>query len=153
MDQLGLEVISPLNWIDYKYDVVKHQIVHELGWREYGGKHYESVFTRFYQGFILPEKFGIDKRRAHFSTLICSGQMSREQALDAIAKPGYADEQLQIDKPFVLKKLGFSEAQFDDYISSPRVEHADFGKELSFYERYPVLKPLRPLVNALLSRR
>ncbi len=148
---LGLEVVSPLNWVDYRYDHVKNTIASELGWRDYGGKHYESIFTRFYQGYILPRKFKIDKRRAHFSTLICSNQMTRDEAMIAIARPGYSEVQLEADKPFVLKKLGFSVEEFDDYIASPRVEHSDFGTSKSFYESYPWIRIFRPLVNRVLK--
>jgi N-acetyl sugar amidotransferase len=79
---LKMEVVTPLNFIDYHYDQVKEEIKSKLGWRDYGGKHYESVWTRFYQGFILPYKFNIDKRKAHFSNLIFSGQMTKEEALE-----------------------------------------------------------------------
>ena len=85
----------------------------ELGWVYYGGKHYESVFTRFFQAYILPRKFGIDKRRAHLSTLICSGQLSRDQALTELEAPLYDPEQLREDREYVLKKLGLSEDEFE----------------------------------------
>lgn len=150
---LKLEIISPLNWVEYRYEEIKSIIKSELNWRDYGGKHYESVFTRFYQGYILPNKFGIDKRRAHFSTLICSGQMTREAAIELINKPGYEDTLLRIDKEFVLKKLGFSENEFEDYLKTPRVEHSAFGKGKSLYEKWPILKALRPLVNFIYPER
>lgn len=150
---LRLEVVSPLNYIDYSYDDVKAQITEELGWREYGGKHYESVFTRFYQGYILPRKFGIDKRRAHLSTLICSGQITREQALSQISQPGYDEEQCSVDRPFVLKKLGFSEREFEQFLSTPRVEHSAFGVSTSLYKQYPLLRPFRPIANMLFPRK
>lgn len=149
---VGIQVVTPLNFIDYRYDQVKQQITEELGWREYGGKHYESVFTRFYQGYILPKKFHFDKRRAHYSTLICSGQMSREQALLNMAKEGYDKDQCAIDKPFVLKKLGFSEAEFDLYLQSPRVEHTEYGVGLSWRARYPWLGPLLTFANIFRKR-
>lgn len=143
---LGIEVLSPLNWVDYRYDQVKEQIKEELGWRDYGGKHYESVFTRFYQGYILPKKFKFDKRRAHYSTLICSGQMSREEALLRIEEPGYREEQCKQDLPFVLKKLGFSRDEFDQYIHTPRVEHSVYGVERGLHARYPWLGWMKRLV-------
>ncbi|MFM6923862.1 MAG: N-acetyl sugar amidotransferase, partial [Ferruginibacter sp.] len=71
----GIESINLLNYLPYNKAAVKEIITRELGWRDYGGKHYESVFTRFYQGYILPVKFGIDKRKAHLSNLIFSGQL------------------------------------------------------------------------------
>jgi len=81
ISRIGIEVFSPLNYVSYIKSQAKQVLINELGWIDYGGKHYESIFTRFYQGYILPRKFHVDKRRAHFSTLINSGQMTREQAL------------------------------------------------------------------------
>src|SRR5688572_29325945 len=86
MDKLKLK-LSPvktvymLNYMNYDKKQAKQEIMAKLDWRDYGGKHYESVFTRFYQGYILPKKFGIDKRKAHLTNLICCGQITREQAL------------------------------------------------------------------------
>ena len=148
---LGMTVVSPLNYIEFVYDDVKKRIKDELSWRDYGGKHYESIFTRFYQGLILPSKFGIDKRRAHLSTLICSGQISRDEALAKLEISGYPDHQSEIDRPFVLKKLGFTESEFDDYLKSPRREHTEFRSDskTSIYDRVPLLKPFRFIVNRL----
>lgn len=145
----GLEVISPLNWIDFTYAEVKARITEELGWRDYGGKHYESIFTRFYQGYILPNKFGIDKRRAHLSTLVCSGQLTRESALEQISSPGYDKAQCAIDRPFVLKKLGFTATEFDSYINTPRVEHRQYDHWKSIFQSYPLLKHARTAVKSL----
>ena len=142
-----LKVITPLNWIEYNYDKIKSEIKTELGWRDYGGKHYESIFTRFYQGYILPNKFNVDKRRAHLSTLICSGQITRAKALEIINSPAYDHEQYVVDREFVLKKLGFSESEFTDYIQKPRIPHNVYGNSPSLYEKYPFLRILRPVVN------
>ncbi len=132
-----LQSIPLLQSIDYIKSQAKREIQEELGWRDYGGKHYESVFTRFYQGYILPEKFGVDKRKAHLSNLIFSGQMTREEALEALKSPIYPKEQLELDFPFVLKKLGFSEAQFYAYIDAPRAEHRDYGMTRSIWKDLP----------------
>lgn len=150
---LKLEIISPLNWIDYRYDHVKDIIKSELNWRDYGGKHYESIFTRFYQGYILPQKFGIDKRRAHLSTLICSGQLTRDEAVQLMMKEPYDRNLFAIDKEFVLKKLGFSESEFNDYLAAPRVEHSSFGMGKSMYEKWPFLKLIRPIANFVYPER
>ncbi len=105
-----------LDYVDYNKKAVKEFISKELNWRDYGGKHYESIFTKFYQAYILPEKFKIDKRKAHLSTLICSGQMSRQEAIHELEKPIYDPEELKADKEYVLKKFGLTEAEFDaDY--------------------------------------
>lgn len=142
-----METLSLLNYMPYNKKEVKKIIQEELGWRDYGGKHYESIFTRFYQGYILPEKFGIDKRKAHLSNLIFSGQITKAEALEELQKPIYDPEQLPVDKEFVLKKLGFSEAEFEAIMRTPRREHTEFATEQGFFSKYPVLRPLQPLVR------
>jgi N-acetyl sugar amidotransferase len=138
-----LKYISPLNFIDYDKKKVKEIIIKEFGWRDYGGKHYESIFTRFYQGFILPNKFNVDKRKAHLSNLIFSGQMSKAEALLELETPIYPNELLEIDKNFVLKKLDLTEIEFNNYISLPLISHEYYGSFKSFWEKYPLLKPLK----------
>jgi N-acetyl sugar amidotransferase len=78
-----------LDYLDYDKQMAKRLLMENYGWEDYGGKHYESLYTRFYQGWILPHKFGYDKRRMHLSTLICSGQITRDDALMEIAGPPY----------------------------------------------------------------
>ncbi|NII24097.1 N-acetyl sugar amidotransferase [Pseudoflavitalea sp. X16] len=141
----GVEFVNYLNWVPYVKDEVKKTLINELGWRDYGGKHYESVWTRFYQGYILPLKFGVDKRKAHLSTLICSGQMTREQALKEVKLLPFDAEQLKIDIEFVLKKLSLTKEEFDSIMNLPIQNHREFDTEGSFFNYYPVLRPLRPL--------
>lgn len=138
-----------LNYMVYDKPKAKQDIIGELGWRDYGGKHYESVFTRFYQGYILPEKFKVDKRKAHLSNLIFAGQMTKTEALEELESPIYPPAQLAEDKPFVLKKLGFTEAEFDAYLTAPSVPHSHYGSTKSLTEEYPVLKLFRPIKNLL----
>jgi len=141
----GIKTVDLLNYMPYIKQDVKKIISTELGWRDYGGKHYESVFTRFYQGYILPQKFGIDKRKAHFSNLICSAQITKEHALKEMKEPIYPTELYETDKEFVLKKLGMSEEFFLDYLKQPRREHTEFKTEKTIYQNYPILKPLKPI--------
>lgn len=141
--------IPLLEMIDYNKDKAKAEIQTEFGWRDYGGKHYESVFTRFYQGYILPEKFNVDKRKAHLSNLIYSKQMTREEALAELQNPIYPMEQLEIDFPFVLKKLDFTESSFYEYIDAPVVEHSVYGKSIPIDAHFPILKPAKFLWNKL----
>ncbi len=145
----GIKTVDLLNYMPYLKSEVKEVITKELGWRDYGGKHYESVFTRFYQGYILPVKFGVDKRKAHFSNLICSGQTTKNEALEELNKPIYPEDVFETDKKFVLKKLGFSEEEFDSYLKRPRREHTEFRTEQSIYNNYPFLKPLKPIGNLI----
>ena len=145
----GINTINLLNYLDYNKQAVKEIITKELGWKDYGGKHYESVFTRFYQGYILPIKFGIDKRKAHLSDLIYSGQITKAEALEELKKPIMEQEQLQQDYGFVLKKFNLSVAEFETIISAPRREHTEFATIQTIYSKYPLLNIVKPLVNEL----
>lgn len=139
---LKMEVIAPLNYIEYKYADIKNLIQKELGWRDYGGKHYESVWTRFYQGYILPRKFNIDKRKAHLSNLVFSGQLSKQEALLQLEQPMYNEQLLKQDAEFVLKKLGLSAAEFEKIMRTPRKEHTEYEVLKGWRERFPLLKYL-----------
>ena len=134
-----------LNYVDYQKEQVKKVITDELGWRDYGGKHYESVFTRFYQGYILPNKFKVDKRKAHLSNLIFSGQMTKVEALKELAEPIYPIHLLQGDIDFVCKKLGISKAEFQDYLETPPVAHEQYEMSISIFDEYPFLKPFKSI--------
>lgn len=144
------QVVMPLNFIDYNKDEAKETIQRELGWKDYGGKHFESIITRFYQGYILPEKFHIDKRKAHLSTLICSGQKTRDEALQELKSPIYDPEQMAEDREYVLKKLGLSDEAFEDIMRAPRKEHDDYPSYLTHHYRKheQIMQTLSPLTKA-----
>jgi N-acetyl sugar amidotransferase len=134
-----IKVINMLDLMDYNKDEAKKIITEKLGWRDYGGKHYESIITRFYQGYILPKKFGIDKRRAHLSTLIAAGQITREEALNKVKEPIMNAEILKQDLEYVPKKLGLSKAEFESIMKLPPRMHED----------YPTNKKTRELLFSL----
>lgn len=144
--------IGLLNYMPYNKKATKETIIRELGWRDYGGKHYESIFTRFYQGYILPVKFHIDKRKAHLSNLIFSGQITKQEALTELGKPMYDREQFETDKEFVLKKLGLSEADFQSILNAAPHNHRDYDYEKPLHIRYPVLRPLRRAMDLLMKK-
>lgn len=133
---LKLSPVSILNYVPYNKKAIKEFITKELDWRDYGGKHYESIFTKFYQAYILPEKFRIDKRKAHLSTLICAGQITREEALKELEKPLYDPKELEADKEYVLKKLGLSSAEFEKIMQAPVRSHEEFKSDTRLKERY-----------------
>ena len=137
----GCRYVSILDLVPYDKTAVKKRIMDDLDWRDYGGKHYESIFTRFYQGYILPNKFGVDKRRAHLTDLIFAGQITKEQALEELQNPVYEEEQLRIDREFVLKKLGLTESGFNEIMRTSPRPHDEFEMERPFLERYPIMKP------------
>ncbi len=143
---------SILDYIDYDKASVKELIARELGWRDYGGKHYESVFTRFYQGYILPRKFGIEKRKAHLSNLIFSGQITKDEAIDELSHPIYDPALLAADYEFVLKKLCLTKDEFERLMAAPPRSHRDFDFERPIYDRYRVLSPLRRPVGFITKR-
>lgn len=121
-----LRSVDVLNYGDYvKADAVR-TLERELGWKYYGGKHFESIYTRFYQGYILPRKWGFDKRRCHYSSLVCSGEMTRGEALDALRKPPYPIDQQAADRVYVTKKLGLSEGEFEAILALPRRSYWDY---------------------------
>ena len=138
----GLKRFDILNYINYDYQKAKKLLIDELGWIDYGSKHYESVFTRFYQGFILPKKFGIDKRRAHLSSLIYSEQMSREEALELLKQDNYDSELLRQDKEFLLKKLEFKEEDFDKFLSEPKRDYREYKSYTRILEENTLIKML-----------
>ena len=115
-----------LDYFDYDKQSAKRLLIEKYGWEDYGGKHYESLYTRFYQGWILPHKFGYDKRRMHLSTLICSGQITREEALREISEPPYPPVWVEPDKIFVAKKLGISRDEFDAIMAAPKKRYSDY---------------------------
>ncbi|MFN6946606.1 MAG: hypothetical protein ACK4ND_16785, partial [Cytophagaceae bacterium] len=125
----GVKQYSPLHYIGYNKDEAKNLLKRELGWKDYGGKHHESVFTRFYQGYILPKKFNIDKRKAHLSTLICSGQMTRDEALEELSKPTYDPKLQEEDKIYIAKKLNFTMEEFEILLTLPNVDHEVYGTD------------------------
>lgn len=122
----GFKVLLPLNYMDYSKDLAKEELAKAFGWRDYGGKHHESRWTKFFQNHYLPAKFGFDKRRAHLSSLIVTDQISREEALSEIEKPLYEAQALEQDKRFIAKKLGLSPEAFEEILALPRKSHSDY---------------------------
>ncbi|WP_460800585.1 N-acetyl sugar amidotransferase [Microbacterium sp. GXF6406] len=122
----GIETVKPLNLMPYKYDEAKRVIADELNWRDYGGKHYESVFTRYFQGYYLPRKFGFDKRLAHYSSLILSDQLTREEALALCESENYPEDLRRQDHEFIAKKLGITVAQMDAFYDLPNKDYTDY---------------------------
>lgn len=145
----GIKMYAPLDWIVYNKQEVKELIIKDFSWRDYGGKHYENVFTRFYQGYILPKKFGIDKRKSHLSTLICSGQITKEIALDEWkGSAPYPDKTMeQSDKIYFIKKMKMTEKEFEDYMSAPPISHLHYPSYIGIMN---FLRPYYRLAKRLL---
>jgi len=131
-----LESFYMLNYVDYDKSKAKEFLIKEVDWTDYGGKHFESVFTKFYQSYILPIKFGIDKRKAHYSNLICAGKMTKPEAQEIISQALYKDSELAEDKEYILKKLKMDEAEFDNLMKQPPKSHNDFKTDQPLWNKY-----------------
>ena len=130
----GIKTVKLLNYLPYNKAEAKRTIIGELDWRDYGGKHYESVFTRFFQGYYLPVKFGYDKRRAHLASLINAGQMSRDEALEELSRPTYDPQMQADDKEFVAKKLGVSTTELEQIFRLPNKDYTDYASNAKLME-------------------
>ncbi len=152
LSRLGLSVVFHrprsvflLDYFDYDKAAAKEMLMGEFGWQDYGGKHFESVYTRCYQGWILPQKFGFDKRKMHLSTLICSGQITREDALRELEQPPYDPSLVEPDKIFVAKKLGITVEEFEQIMQLPARRYEDYPNVQNHFVFGPLLNLYRVL--------
>lgn len=139
----GIKIIYLLNYVDYnKADALKI-LTEELDWRNYGGKHHESRFTKFVQSYLLPKKFNLDYRKATLSSQICAGETTREKAIAELSAPVYKEEDMEREKEYIAKKLGISKEELNKIIELPGkyyYEYPNEEKKLNFiyktYKRY-----------------
>jgi len=122
----GVRVWRPLNCLPYIKDDAMNMLIEKFGWQKYAHKHYESRFTRFYEGYWLPSKFGFDKRRAHFSSLILTSQMTRNEAIEKINKSPYDPETIALDFEFIANKLDISVFELQEIHSGPNKSWKDY---------------------------
>ena len=145
-----IQTIELLNYVDYDKKAVKELLKNELNWKDYGGKHYENIFTRFYQSYLLPVKWGIDKRKAHLSNLIFSGQLSKEEAVNELRSLPYDKDLVMQDFEYVSKKLGFTLEEFIGLVNQPNRQHAEFGTDASQKKFYSLIfRTASPLTRLL----
>jgi N-acetyl sugar amidotransferase len=130
----GVRVVKPLNHVPYRKEEAMQLLIDRFGWQRYAHKHYESRFTRFYEGYWLPTKFGYDKRRAHFSSLILTGQMSREDALERISRPAYDAETIAADFEYIATKLDLSSEELRDLMNGPNRSYRDYPNSMGIIE-------------------
>ena len=130
----GIRVLRPLNYVPYIKEDAMTFLVERFGWQRYAHKHYESRFTRFYEGYWLPTKFGYDKRRAHFSSLILTQQLSREEALARIAKPAYDADTIAQDFEYIATKLGLTVPQLKSLMQGENRTFRDYKSRMSMIE-------------------
>lgn len=122
----GMRNYRILNDITYSREEAIETLSKEYNWKDYGGKHHESVFTRFFQAYYLPEKFHYDKRKAHLSSLIVAGQMTREEALEEMQKPLYTEMSFKRDKNYFLQKLKISNEEWDEIMLTSPISHSSY---------------------------
>lgn len=125
----GVRVIKPLDYLPYRKEEAKQVLAEKYGWRPYPQKHFESRFTRFYEGYWLPTRFGFDTRRVQFSSLILTGQMTREQALSELEKPSYDPETIDEEFEYIATKLGISVQELRRYHEMPRKTYKDYRNQ------------------------
>lgn len=125
----GMKIVQPLNMIPYNKEKAMSLMEEKFGWQRYTNKHFESIFTRFYEGYWLVKKFGYDKRKCHFSSLILTGQLSREEALKKLAELPY-DEKLALqDLEYVAKKLGLTKEEFIEMMNGENKTFRDYKSD------------------------
>jgi N-acetyl sugar amidotransferase len=123
---LGMEVYRPLNSVQFLKKDAEQKLGDLFGWEPFLHKHHESRFTRFYEDYWMPRKFGYEKRRAHFSSLIMTGQMTRQEALDRIAKPELDEHFLQQEFEYVAHKLDLSVDELQQIFDGENKTYHDY---------------------------
>lgn len=123
---LGMEVFRPLNFVPFIKRDAEQKLGELFGWQPFLHKHHESRFTRFYEDYWMPRKFGYEKRRAHFSSLIMTGQLSRDEALEKIAKPVLDEHFLQREFEYVAHKLDLSVQELQEIFDGPNKTYHDY---------------------------
>jgi N-acetyl sugar amidotransferase len=144
----GIRWVPILNYINFVKSDAKQLLIDELGWRDYGGKHYESIFTRFFHSYYLPVKFGYDLRKSYLSALVCSGQMSRIDALEELKLAPIDPDLLKQDRDYVVKKLGLSEEEFEQILKNPNKNFSDYPNNDSLWRNFSwLIKIARSIIT------
>lgn len=129
----GIKLIRPLDYVPYNKDEAMQFLIDKFGYQKYPQKHFESRFTRFYESYWLPEKFGYDTRKVQYSSLILTGQMTREDALKQLEKPAYDPETIKQDFEYIATKLGISVNQLRGYMDAPNRTYKDYKSQEGIY--------------------
>jgi N-acetyl sugar amidotransferase len=136
-----VQVVKPLNYLPYIKDEAMKLLADEYGWIAYPQKHFESRFTKFYEGYWLPKKFGYDTRKVQFSSLILTGQLTRKEALERLKVPAISDEEAKHDFDFIATKLDITVDELQKYFEQPNKSHKDYpNQEVMFHFGSKVLK-------------
>ena len=124
-----IQVIKPLNYFPYHKAKAMQLLEDTYGWQPYPQKHFESRFTKFFEGYWLPNKFGFDTRRVQFSSFILSGQMTRDEALEKLQHPAIPEDEARADFEYVAKKLGITVDELQGYMDAPNKSYKDYKNQ------------------------
>lgn len=130
----GIKVITPLNYVPYDKEAAMQLLVDKFGWQRYSQKHFESRFTKFYEGYWLPAKFGFDTRKVQYSSLILTKQMTRGEALEKLKQPAYDKATIDEDFEYIATKLGISVGELKGYFNAPNKSYKDYKTQESVYK-------------------
>jgi N-acetyl sugar amidotransferase len=130
----GIKVHRPLNLVPYIKEDAKALLIKKFGWQPYPQKHFESRFTKFYESYWLPKRFGYDVRKVQFSSLIVTGQMTRQEALAKLSEPSYDASQIGAEIEFVANKLGVSVDELNSYMDLPKKSYRDYKSQRQLYD-------------------
>lgn len=141
----GIRMMYPINYVPFNKEEATQLLVDELGWQPYGGKHHESLYTRFVQSYLLPVKFGIDYRKATYSSQICDGKLTRAEAVEKLKAPVYDPAVVDHDLTYVSKKLCIPRAELEEIITLPPKTYRDYPNDQRWLERlYNLYRRLYP---------
>jgi len=129
----GIQVIAPLNYIPYRKTEAMQILAEKFGWQAYPQKHFESRFTKFYEGYWLYKKFGFDTRRVQYSSLILTKQMTREEALEKLSHPPYDESTIAQEFEYVATKLGITTKELQSYMDGPNKSFRDYKSQENIY--------------------
>ena len=129
-----IKLIRPLDFMPYNKEEATQFLVDEFGYQRYAQKHFESRFTKFYEAYWLPEKFGYDTRKIQYSSLILTGQMTREEALERLKTPAFDKESIKQDFEYIATKLGISVEELQSYLDAPNKTYKDYKNQMSIYD-------------------
>ena len=129
----NIKLIRPLDFVPYNKDEAMQFLVDKFGYQKYPQKHFESRFTRFYESYWLPKKFGYDTRKVQYSSLILTNQMTREDALEKLKHPAYDPETIHQDFEYIATKLGISVKELQSYMDAPNKTYKDYKSQENIY--------------------
>ena len=130
----GVNVVKPLNYMPYVKEDALKMLAETYGWTPYPQKHFESRFTKFYEGYWLPQRFGFDTRRVQYSSLILTGQITRDEALKKMKKPAYNPETIDEEFKYIATKLGISVEELRSYFTMPKKFYWNYKNQLSMFK-------------------